>query len=172
VLTEITLLGEAVQPDSPVELEPFLQLHAFIKIYADGVHHGKEERVLFRDLARAGVTPATGAMNRMLHEHALGRKFTEAMGDATQACLRGEPGRQKEMVDSALAYCRLMSAHIEKEDEAIYPLAQSLLGSDGLDALPGEFAEVDHTTPEAFASAARGVVRAARSARKALTFVH
>ncbi len=47
----------------------------FIRVYADKTHHGKEEDILFRDLAQKDMTSEEQKiMGELIQEHVLGRK--------------------------------------------------------------------------------------------------
>ncbi len=47
----------------------------FISVYADRCHHGKEEEILFRDLAKKKMNEEdTRIMNELIEEHIWGRK--------------------------------------------------------------------------------------------------
>ena len=48
----------------------------FIRIYADQCHHGKEEKILFRDLKKKKLQPTDKQiMEELIQEHVLGRKL-------------------------------------------------------------------------------------------------
>lgn len=55
----------------------------FIKTYADRTHHGKEEDILFRDLAKKVLTPEhTRIMNELIEEHKYARQTVGKLVDA------------------------------------------------------------------------------------------
>ncbi len=138
----------------------FLELQHFIQRFADGTHHAKEEQVLFRKLIEAGLPPDSGPLGCMTREHVQGRRYAEVIGDAARACLEGDWTRQPELIEAARAWCALLSAHIEKEDLVLYPLAMGVLDAASLAALPSAFRAVDPLPPFHFKEAAFKVIEA------------
>ena len=73
VQTERLAAQEAVRPGF------FLEAADFIKGFADGCHHRKEEGVLFEAMVGAGLPRQAGPIAVMLTEHEQGRAFTRGM---------------------------------------------------------------------------------------------
>ncbi len=97
----------------------------FMRAYTDGVHHSKEERVLFPAMEAAGVPRAGGPIGVMFTEHEMGRRKVAALKNM----LGGALGRE---AVSALAtalrdYVNLLENHIGKEDNVLYPMAERVL---------------------------------------------
>ena len=65
--------GQSVRP------EFFLLATDFIRGFADGCHHQKEENVLFVRMQAAGLPASGSPVNVMLAEHELGREYTRAL---------------------------------------------------------------------------------------------
>lgn len=97
------------------------ELLNFLTIFADKCHHGKEEQMLFPRLEQAGVPNQGGPIGVMLMEHTQGRELIARMKAAVQADdLAG--------FKTALgAYSVLLRAHIAKENEILFPLADRVL---------------------------------------------
>ncbi|MBI4880786.1 MAG: hemerythrin domain-containing protein [Planctomycetes bacterium] len=107
---DAVLLGRAVQ---------------FMRGYTDGVHHQKEERVLFPAMEAAGVPRAGGPIGVMFTEHEMGRRHVAAL----ESALRGPMGREAMRALAALLrdYVTLLENHIGKEDNVLYPMAERVL---------------------------------------------
>lgn len=161
VIARITAVLDRAPAPARVSPLPFLELQHFIQRFADGAHHAKEERVLFPLLVAAGLPEDSGPVGCMLQEHVEGRRYAEAMGAAARACLDGDWSRQPELVESARAWCALLTAHIAKEDQVLYPLAMRVLDPEQRAALPAAFRRVDPTLPVHFEVAAQKVIDAA-----------
>lgn len=84
----------------------------------DGVHHAKEERVLFVPLAKV----APGPVSLMLREHEGAR---ERLARLRQATARSEWPQVEALLE---VYASDMRHHHQKEDNIIYPLVERLLG--------------------------------------------
>jgi hemerythrin-like domain-containing protein len=85
--------------------------------FTDRNHHGKEERLLFPAMVKAGVPAEGGPMAVMLAEHNQGRAIVLAM---THGPTPGRAARAREFVE-------LLRAHIAKENEIVFPLAEAVL---------------------------------------------
>lgn len=113
----------------------------FVSKFADDLHHGKEEEVLFPELARRGLPSDAGPVACMLHDHTQGRDLRRAMSEALPM-LGSDPGCEVALRESALEYVRLLRFHIQKEDQVLFPLAGTLVDDEGQRSLYRRFAEV------------------------------
>lgn len=109
------------------------ELVNFLKIFADKCHHGKEENYLFTALETAGVPNANGPIGMMLHEHVLGRQLIAEM---TAALAREDLAGFKQ---AALDYEELLRAHIAKENDVLFVLADRLVDAQKQDELFEKF---------------------------------
>ena len=113
--------GESVKPS---HLESIID---FIRNFADGCHHAKEEKLLFPALGKAGMPQNDGPVAVMLREHALGRNYVKTMNDALQALKKGEHSAAGLFTDNARAYIQLLWNHIDKEDHVLFVMADQRL---------------------------------------------
>jgi hemerythrin-like domain-containing protein len=113
--------GEDFDPES------FRKGVDFIRAYADGWHHAKEEAHLFPALEAAGMPRESGPVGVMLHEHEIGRAHVGMMADHLDAAAEGDRPAQATVVEHALAYADLLEAHIQKEDGILFNMADQLL---------------------------------------------
>lgn len=109
--------------------EPFNKDHAgkiveFLRVFADKCHHGKEEDVLFPELEKAGIARQGGPVGAMLHEHVSGREFIRRMSEALQS------KDNKEFAEAAEGYIALLTAHIQKENEVLFRMADQVLSAE------------------------------------------
>ena len=105
----------------------YLDAVDFIRNYADRFHHAKEEDILFEALVENGMPRANSPVAAMLMEHDQGRAFVRAMEHAADAALDGTPGQDAIIAEKALGYRELLTEHIAKEDDILYPLAERLI---------------------------------------------
>ena len=62
----------------------------FVRTYADNCHHGKEEKILFRDLERKPLTSELERiLNELIEEHRRGREVVRQLVEAKEQYLRG-----------------------------------------------------------------------------------
>jgi hemerythrin-like domain-containing protein len=122
--------------------------------FADRNHHAKEEDLLFPAMIRAGVPSGGGPIDVMLEEHERGRALVRAMSGSAGAARAA----------SAREYVALLRAHIDKENEVLFPLADAVLTDDEQRMLEQRFATVAATPGrEASVSDAEAVVEGLRA---------
>lgn len=124
ILEAIDLLEEATHRlDAGVEVPPEVlsTLVEFLAAFADGLHHAKEEEMLFPALGKAGLPPHGGPVAVMLAEHERGRGLLGSMRSAAA------DGASDSFVDAGLAYAALLREHIHKENEVLFPMAERAL---------------------------------------------
>lgn len=109
------------------DLRFYLNAVEFIRNYADRFHHAKEEATLFRALVANGMPEKSSPIEAMLIEHDQGRTFVLAMQAAVEKTLAGATDQLAVIVANAYGYVELLRAHIQKEDEILYPLAERVL---------------------------------------------
>ena len=63
----------------------------FIRTYADRTHHGKEEGILFRDLAKKQLSPEhVRIMSELMEEHKHARNTVSKLVEAKERYIKGE----------------------------------------------------------------------------------
>jgi len=103
----------------------FAKLIDFFRIFVDKCHHAKEEEVLFPALLAAGLPREGGPVQVMLAEHAAGRKLVADMYAALASYRSGTPGAAAALAVAAQGYAQLLTEHIDKEDNVLYPIADA-----------------------------------------------
>lgn len=111
----------------------------FGKNFLDRCHHAKEENYLFLKLAEKGQPEDKGLLAELLAEHRRGREHLAAMFQALGQAQAGEQGALKELAGLLKAYLELLTDHILKEDEFLWPLADRLLTPAEQEALTQAF---------------------------------
>jgi hemerythrin-like domain-containing protein len=99
----------------------------FIRDFADGYHHAKEEGALFEALAGNGMPMDSGPVGMMLYEHEQARELTAGLGDAATRWAAGDARVAHTVVDYARAYAELLTQHIYKEDNILFPMAAQVI---------------------------------------------
>jgi len=105
----------------------FLDAAEFIKEFADGCHHSKEEGVLFTTMVEYGMPLQGSPVAVMLAEHEQGRLFTRGMKQAAQDLADGETSARELIVQNARGYAALLRQHILKEDRILFPMAEQMI---------------------------------------------
>jgi hemerythrin-like domain-containing protein len=112
---------------------------AFFRLFADACHHGKEEDLLFPELQSRGLPRESGPIAVMLFEHQQGRALVAQMAGSLDAARNGEPGAVGRVENAARTFVQLLRAHIYKEDNVLFNMADSLVDRGGCDRLCGQY---------------------------------
>jgi hemerythrin-like domain-containing protein len=116
----------------------------FIRTYADRTHHGKEEEILFRDLARKNLTPELKKiMQELFDEHIWGRKTTGMLVAAKEKYLQGDKEKLVGIIDLARQLGDFYPKHIEKEDKHFFYPCQEYFDKNEQSRMLAEFWEFD-----------------------------
>lgn len=126
VLEEVSARIERGETLKQEHLDGILE---FLSVFVDTCHHGKEEDFLFPALEAAGVQKQGGPIGVLLEEHETGRSLVSKIRTAS-AFLQEDPAASKAFSIAAHEYAMLLTQHIEKEDNALFPLAEKTLGAD------------------------------------------
>jgi hemerythrin-like domain-containing protein len=105
----------------------FLEAADFIRSFADGCHHKKEEGVLFRTMVENGMPLEGSPVGVMLHEHEMARAYTRALSAAAERMKAGDQTARPEVIYNARHYTTLMRNHIGMEDQIVFPFANDLI---------------------------------------------
>lgn len=117
----------------------------FIRTYADRTHHGKEEEILFRDLAKKELTPELKKiMQELIEEHVWGRKTTAMLVAAKEKYFSGDESKLAEIIDLARTLTNFYPKHIEKEDKHFFYPCQEYFTREEQEKMLAEFNEFDH----------------------------
>ena len=119
------------------------QIVDFIRTFADGCHHGKEENYLFTALESKGASRESGPVGVMLNEHDLGRGYVAQMKENINGAAAGKRLELQMFSTASMCYVQLLRSHIQKEDQILFPLADQLLSSDDFDKMTSDFANVE-----------------------------
>lgn len=129
--------GAAVRPGF------FVDATRFIRNFADGYHHGKEEEVLFATMARNGMSTDDGPIGMMLFEHDRARELTSGLGKAAERWAGGDRDVADTLADYARAYGELLTQHIYKEDNILFPMAAQAILPQEQDEVLHEFERIE-----------------------------
>ncbi len=114
----------------------YLNLARFFSEYADAIHHGKEEKILFEYLKKKKVPEHVLEIVRELeNDHVRGRELVEK--------IRENASDVESMGDYALAYASMLRDHILKEDEGLFEAMHPYLPVEEEEEMVKEFRKVD-----------------------------
>ena len=132
LLAQLPRLTESMDLASPTSKTLIASVLDFIRTFADAYHHAKEEKILF-----GYFDEKSDIISSFLTEHVSGRAFVKT---AAQALDTGDTAAVKE---NLFAYAALLTEHIKKEDEILYPWMNRTLTDSQIGRLFAQCAEVD-----------------------------
>jgi len=144
VLTALETAAQRLEQSQAVRPGFFLDAADFIKGFADGCHHRKEEGVLFESMVAHGMSQLSGPIAVMLADHEQGRSFTRGMREAALKLEAGQGSSREAIIANARAYVSLLRQHILKEDNILYPMAQRVIPPADQPQLVEDFEHVEH----------------------------
>jgi hemerythrin-like domain-containing protein len=113
--------------------KPLLTNHVTLfRVLADSFHHGREEEILFKAMHESGMPYERGPLSVMLREHDEGRKCVSVLAEIATAPGPLSASNLEGIRHYAAAFAELLSSHIAKEDNVLYPMAEDRLGLEGL----------------------------------------
>ena len=111
----------------------------FMRDFADGVHHLKEERILFPAIVAKTFFPGCG----LISEHELGRERVRSMVEAVERSCRGDAEAVKVFARYARSYINLLRSHIAKEDECLANVVAAAFSNDERESLIAAFEDME-----------------------------
>jgi len=142
MLTVIESICTRLESRVSVPPEHIEKILDFLKQFADKCHHHKEEEILFPEMEKAGIPKEGGPLGVMLQEHQIGRKYIRNMSEAFER-YKNDVKETSGIIENGRAYAALLSQHINKEDNILYPMAERALPESVMDSMTGEFEKVE-----------------------------
>ncbi|MCX6154217.1 MAG: hemerythrin domain-containing protein [Candidatus Kapabacteria bacterium] len=112
-----------LRADGEIDVRDAQNIIDFIRIFADKFHHGKEEGLYFPAMVEAGFSNEFGPVAVMLSEHVEGRSYVSMMQEA----ISGDVLDKQKYAKGASSYAFLLTSHIDKEDNILYPMGDGRL---------------------------------------------
>lgn len=141
MLAVVSKATDRLERGEEVDKAVFEDAVDFFKNFADRCHHGKEEKLLFEKMMERGVSGEVGPIAVMLREHEDGRAHVRRIADLSSKKL--DKKNSQELIHHARGYVELLSQHIQKEDNILYPMANQILTSEDQKELEKGFEEVE-----------------------------
>ncbi len=133
ILDEVERESRRLEANAALRESFWFDLLRFLDDFDAGVHHTKEERLLFPALEASGLSPTSGPTAVLRDDH-LRCHF---LRDRIEQTLRQ---RDRSRLQAAVAsYLDLARAHVLKENQILFPLARRLISQEALAILRREF---------------------------------
>ena len=135
--------AQSIHGGAAVDVDTIAEMLEFFRTFADGCHHAKEERQLFPALATRGMSPEAGPVAVMLAEHEQGRAHVRGAAAALARGGKGETAAAVALAGHLEGFVSLLRAHIFKEDNILFPMADQVLSAEDQETLAVAFARVE-----------------------------
>jgi hemerythrin-like domain-containing protein len=123
----LRILGKVcakIEAKEKIDLGHLEKISQFFNIFVDQCHHGKEEDLLFPAI----IPMEQKLIGFLLREHSQGRGYVRAMGQELTQMKKFEGLTRVEYAANAQKCMALMTQHIQKEDNVLFPMFDGLLG--------------------------------------------
>ena len=116
----------------------------FIRNYADRLHHGKEEGILFRELENKNLSEEHELlMAELVKEHEWGRKTTRRLVEANMKYKNGDKKSISTVLDCLNELIDFYPRHIQKEDKNFFMPIMEYLSIEEQESMLEEEREFD-----------------------------
>jgi hemerythrin-like domain-containing protein len=116
----------------------------FIRTYADKLHHGKEEDILFRDLSKENISAEhKRIMEELINEHVMGRGYVKTLVEARDRYLSGDKSALAVIEDTMATLAAFYPKHIEKEDKHFFLSVMNYFSPEKQQTMLDEFNDFD-----------------------------
>ena len=134
---------QRIQDTGKVRTEGVDKMLDFFRNFADRCHHAKEENLLFMKMQERGIPADSGPIAVMMYEHNEGRQRLKAVAEAIPQAGSGDVAAIASVTSNLSAYVQMLRAHIGKEDNILYPMADRVLTPEDQQALTEAFDRVE-----------------------------
>jgi hemerythrin-like domain-containing protein len=138
-ILRLTDIMEHITENNSPDIQHLDNIVAIIKNFADGIHHAKEEKFFFPALAKKGFPPTQGPVAVMLNEHEAGRNIVKGISGNLALYKNGHKEALKDMYFNMIEYAKLLRAHISKENNILFKMADNALTQSEQEALLENF---------------------------------
>jgi hemerythrin-like domain-containing protein len=114
-----------------------------IRNFADGLHHAKEENLLFPLMEEKGFSMQLGPIAVMLMDHQQGRSFVRGMAENIQHYKDGQLSALNLIRKNMIGYADLLVNHISKENNVLFRMADNVFTPENHQTLLDQFSEIE-----------------------------
>ncbi|MEN9443960.1 MAG: hypothetical protein RIS47_850 [Bacteroidota bacterium] len=117
---------------------------SLIRNFADGLHHNKEEKLLFPKMVEKGFSFEQGPVAVMMQDHVIGRSYVKGIADNIAAYENGNQEALATIYTNINGYADLLRAHIAKENNILFRMADKAFTEAEQEELLQKFATLEN----------------------------
>jgi hemerythrin-like domain-containing protein len=133
VLDALGAFVDDIRRNATTEKRELGRFVKFLREFADAGHHGKEETILFQAMVEAGFPQEDGPIGAMLADHDQGRGLVGILNERAEQPAAWSDDDRNQISEVADDFSNMLRSHIQKEDEILYPIAESHLTSEAFE---------------------------------------
>lgn len=143
ILEVLSKINSQIKKGQEANLEHIDEIIEFLRVFVDQCHHTKEEVILFSSVESVGQDEDRALIKELLEEHNKGRSFVNSFSEIFDDYKKGNKEKASELVKISEEYISLLTKHIEKEDNKLFPVADLLLSKEEQKDMLEEFEDVE-----------------------------
>jgi len=136
-------MARRLQAGDGVSADDLGQSVEFLRVFVDQCHHTKEEQLLFPALRAAGLASVEPTIVTLLADHVQGRAGAARIETDARAMAAGDAAGPARLADELSAYTRLLHAHIRREENDCFDVADEELPADVQDELEKGYERIE-----------------------------
>lgn len=114
-----------IETGRSVKQEHLEELIEFMRVFVDKCHHTKEEAYLFPEMEKSEIPDSRELIISLKKEHEEGRHYVSRI--EKEVSEKEEHRALSTMVENSRAYIQLLTLHIDKEENNLFPMADACL---------------------------------------------
>ncbi len=131
----------------PIQPRRYWMIIDFWSTYADIVHHGKEEQLLFPTIAaKSAASELIDTMDKLVEEHMYLLAYIAELRRFARPMFTGDRRARERVIECLDKYEQLIQPHMKLEEEELFPASAYLLSKSDMTKLAKEFKAMDTRT--------------------------
>jgi hemerythrin-like domain-containing protein len=118
--------AQAIKDTGKVNTDKLDKVLDFCRVFIDECHHGKEEEYLFPKIKERSLESGKEPISIMLQEHVAGRRRVKNIAESLAQAGKGDLAGMAALSVNLSAYVDHLQAHIDKENNVLFPMADRL----------------------------------------------
>lgn len=135
VLSALERTATGLAEGAPSEPHEFFRIVTFLRGFADGYHHEREEQVLLGALSTFEYGKTSGVLEFIRQQHREERTLLSRVEVALAARAPWSPDDVREIVESVRKFVTFEREHMARENELLYPSAKRAFEEHGTEEL-------------------------------------
>lgn len=147
-ILKLTEVMQKMATGGATDTNHFKSVVHIIRNFADGLHHKKEEDLLFPLFEQRTAGGHCAPVGVMLMEHEQGREFVKGLVESIEKYEGGDHAALQFIHHNMLGYAELLQNHIYKENNVLFRMADKALTADDQNILLNKFDKIESSAEE------------------------